>query len=161
MAFLAPLVPLLASIGGGSAVAGGVMLGTTLASGAMSAISARNAGIAQDQQYKYQAYTEGLAAKQREIDRRRDLIKSLSSMNAVAGTGGIELGGSLGGIIMKNIKDNQNDLLVNDANLSATQQALKAAGANARQQGNTQAALSLLDTGKNVFGMIKPKAKLG
>lgn len=155
MAFLAPLAPLLASIGGGSAVAGGVMLGTTLASGAMSAISARNAGIAQDQQYKYQAYTEGLAAKQREIERRRDLLRSLSSMNAQAGVGGVETGGSIGGIIMRNIRENQNDLLTNDANLSATRSALRAAGANAKQAANTQAALSLLDTAKNVYGMMK------
>lgn len=158
---MAFVVPMLAAIGGGSALAGGTLLTAVVGGGLASANAARNVGIAQEQQYKYQSYVEGLAAKQREIERRRDLIRSLSSMNAQAGAGGIELGGSLGGIIMKNIKDNQNDLLVNNANLSATQQSLAAAGANARQAANTNAAMSLLDTGKNVFGMVKPNVKLG
>lgn len=156
---MAFVVPMLAAIGGGSAVTGGVMLGTTLASGAMSAISARNAGVAQSNELKYQAYTEGLAAKQREIDRRRDLMKALSSQNAATGAGGIELGGSFGGIIRRNIKDNQSDLLVDAAGVSARQQAMLLAAKNAKAQGNMQAVTSLLDTAGKVYNQLGPMKK--
>lgn len=154
MAFMAPLIPMLASIGGGSAVTGGIMLGTTVASGAMAAVSARNAGIAQSNDMKYQAYVEGLSAKQQEIDRRRMLLKALSSANAAAGAGGIETSGSFGGIVRQSIKDNTNDLLVGAANATAKQQTLKLGARNARATGNNNAAMSLLDTTGKIAGML-------
>jgi hypothetical protein len=126
----------------------------TLATGLLAASATRNAGIAQQQQYNYQAYTEGLAAKQREIDRRRDLMRALAAQNAAAGVGGIETGGSFGAIVRRNINENQNDLLVSQANLSARQMGLRTAGLNARSSANAGATVSLLDTAGKVYNEI-------
>jgi hypothetical protein len=145
---------MLAWVGGGSAALGGTILGATAASGLMSATAARNAGIAQSNDMKYQAYVEGLSAKQQEIDRRRSLLRALASANAAAGAGGIETSGSFGGIVRQSIKDNTNDLLIGAANASAKQQTLSIGARNARAAGNTNAALSLLDTTGKIAGML-------
>jgi hypothetical protein len=120
----------------------------------MSATAARNAGLAQSNDMKYQAYVEGLSAKQQEIDRRRSLLRALASANAAAGAGGIETSGSFGGIVRQSIKDNTNDLLIGAANASAKQQTLSIGARNARAAGNNNAAMSLLDTTGKIAGML-------
>lgn len=121
--------------------------------GTVKAIESRNAGIAQANQYKSQIRTEQDAAKQREIDRRRDLMRALSSQNARAGTLGIETGGSIGGIMATDVKEAQMDLATNSANVSARKRDLLAAASNARRAGNIGAVTSLLETGASVMKM--------
>lgn len=136
MAFVAA-VPAWVSIAG--AVAGA-------AAGVYSAYSTQRAGQAQAAELKNQARTEADAAAQQQIERRRDLLRSLASQNAAAGAAGIETGGAFGGIVRRQIAENSNDLLVQDANSQARQRSLASRASNARQSGNAAAATSLLDT---------------
>jgi len=152
MAFLAATPAILGGMSVGTAVA----VGTTVAAGAYSAVQARNAGIAQSNELKAQSRVEGLAAKQNEIERRRDLIRALSSQNAAAGAAGVTTDGSIGTIMKRDIRDNQNDLLVGDANASAQARLRRSQASNSRQQGNIRAVTSLLDTGKSTYGMLSP-----
>lgn len=141
MAFIAA-VPAWVSVV--SAVAGVV-------AGGISAYNTAKAGKIQAADLKVQARTEESAARQREIDRRRSLLRALASQNAAAGAAGIETGGSFGAIVQRNIADNANDLLVDNANTQARQQALAARASNAVKSANTAAAASLLDTASNTY----------
>jgi hypothetical protein len=142
---MAFVVPFLAAAGGGSAVAGGLAI-AGLAAGVYSAAQTRKAGQEQKDQLRAQAKTEGVAAQQREIERRRNLIRALSSQNAAAGAAGITTDGSAGAIARADIRDAQNDLLYSTANSTARQRALRSQASNAARVGNTNAAVSLLDT---------------
>jgi hypothetical protein len=150
MAFAAPLLPLLATVGGGSAIAGGIAV-AGLAAGVASAAMQYKAGQAQSAQYKEQAKSEEVAAGQREIERRRSLIRALSAQNASAGAAGVETSGSIGGIIRRDIKDNQNDLLYDSANTKTRQRAFRSRASNSVTQGTIGAATSLIDTGKTYY----------
>lgn len=114
--------------------------------GVVQAVETRNAGIAQANQYKAQIRSEGDAAKQREIDRRRDLMRALSSQNARAGALGIETGGSIGGIMATDVKEAQMDLATNSANFSLRKRDLLAAAASAKRAANWKAVSGLLGT---------------
>lgn len=121
--------------------------------GTVQAIETRNAGIAQANQYKAQIRSEGDAAKQREIDRRRDLMRALSSQNARAGALGIETGGSLGGIMGTDIKEAQMDLATNSANFSLRKRDLNAAASSAKRAANWKAVSGLLQMGASAMSM--------
>lgn len=133
-----------------------ILAATTVAAGAVAAKDYHDAGVAQDQQTKFQARTEADAAKGRELIRRNDLLRALSSQNAAAGAAGVETSGSIGGIMRTNIKQNRQDLLTDAAGVGARRAALLAGGANARSSGNLQAAGSLLSTassaGNSLYG---------
>lgn len=142
MAFVAAY-PVLTAILASTAVA-------TVASGYMAAQQQRNAGIQADNQAQAQARAEGDAAKGREITRRQDLMRALSSQNAAAGAAGISTDGSFGGVVRTNIKQNQQDLLTDAAGVSARRQALLDQGSNARRAGAAQARGTLFDTAISV-----------
>jgi len=127
------------------------------AAAAGSAIQQRNAGIARSNEMKAQARVEGDAAKGREIERRRNLIRALASQNAAAGSAGVELGGSIGGIALADIRQNQQDLLTDAAGASASERALRVGASNARRQGNLGATVSLLDSASKMFGSFGGK----
>lgn len=150
MTFLAATPAILGGMSVGTAAA----VATTVAAGTYSAVQARNAGIAQSNELKAQSRVEGLAAKQNEIERRRDLIRALSSQNAAAGAAGVTTDGSIGAIMKRDIRDNQNDLLVSSANSSAQSSLRRSQASNSRQQGNIRAVTSLLDTGAKTYGML-------
>lgn len=130
------------------------LLVTTIAAGVGGAIMQRNAGIAQSHQMKAQAAREGDAARQREIERRRNLLRALSSQSARAGAGGVALDGSLAGIARADIRDATNDLLIDRSNTRSRQNELITGAKNARSQGNIGAAVSLFDTGAKVAGQF-------
>jgi dihydrodipicolinate synthase/N-acetylneuraminate lyase len=130
------------------------LLVTTIAAGAGGAIMQRNAAIAQSHQMKAQAAREGDAARQREIERRRALLRALSSQSARAGAGGVALDGSLAGIARADIRDATNDLLIDRSNTRSRQNELIRGAKNARSQGNIGAAVSLFDTGAKVAGQL-------
>lgn len=106
-------------------------------------------------EHKQQARLEQDAATQREIERRRELLRALASQNAAAGAAGVETGGSIGGIIRTDIKNNENDLLVSRMNSAAQYRARMRAASNAKKQGTIGAVTSLLDGGMQVYGVSK------
>lgn len=127
-----------------------ILLGASAVGGVGAAIQQRNTGIIQSNELKATARVEADAAKGREIERRRSLIRALASQNAAAGAAGVETSGSIGGIILSDIRQNEQDLLTDAAGASARQRALTVGAQNARTQGNLGAAVSLLDTAAKV-----------
>ena len=161
---MAVAVPFLAALGGGSAVAGGVIAASAvagIASGVMSAQAQRNAGIAERQMNTAQRRQEADAARQREVLRRQDLLKALANQNATAGALGIKVAGSTAAIANRDIRDARNDLMVDRVNTKRSAGILRAAGRNAATAGNTAANVSLIDTASRAavtFGGGFPKA---
>lgn len=147
---MGPLVPVLAAVGGGSAVAGGVTLATA-AFGIYSAYEQQQAGKAVAVEKKREAVREADSARQDEIERRRNLMTVLAQRTAAAGAAGVETSGSIGALTRRDIKDNRNDIAVNNVNSAAKQRALRSAGRNAVRVGNANAAGSLLDTGRDLY----------
>lgn len=148
---MAYVVPFLSAIGGGSAAAGGVVLATA-AVGVYSAIEAKKAGDEASSEAKGAAIREGDAARGREIDRRRNLVRALASQNASAGAGGAT-GQSYEAIARSDIRDAQNDLLTDNVNSDARQRALRQRAGNFQRQGYAHAATSLLDTGSTSYNL--------
>jgi hypothetical protein len=120
----------------------------TVASGVLAASSARNAGIAQNQEYKAAARQEKDAARQQEIDKRRKLLLALSSQNAQAGAQGVSTARGTGkaALMQKDIDDNREDLLTDTVNTKRKQNLMIAKGRNAQRTGEVNAISSLLDT---------------
>jgi hypothetical protein len=147
MAFIAPV---LAAVGGGSAIAGAITIGTA-AVGAMSAAQQYKAGKQQQIEAKIAAQREGDAARQDEIERRRELVRSISTRNAFAGAQGADTGGSIAGMTRRDIRDNRNDLLIGRVNSAARMRALRSQGANAARIGGYNAASSLLDSATGLY----------
>lgn len=148
MAFVAPF---LAALGGGSSAAGAVVAASTVASvasGVMASAQARSAGQAQKDQYTAEARQEADAARQREIERRRALLTSLSSQNAAAAASGVSLPTA---VANRDIKYFSSDLLYDRANTSRRTSILSTAGNNAVRAGNAAAAMSLLDTAQKAY----------
>lgn len=123
----------------------------SLIAGVYSSHEQRKAGVAQANQYKVEAKTEQVAAGQREIERRRNLIRALASQNAAAGAAGIETSGSAAAIYNSDINDAQNDLLYDTFNSKARQRALMARASNSVKAGNAAANASLLDTASSFY----------
>lgn len=119
--------------------------------GVYSARQQYKVGLIQQAELKAQAKTEAVAAGQQQIERRRNLIRALSSQNAAAGAGGIETSGSVEAIARRDIRDAQNDLLVGDMNSQARQRALRSQASNAARIGRANAATSLLDTADKAY----------
>lgn len=140
MAFIPAAVAVLPYVLGGAAVASGVM----------SYRESDYQGKVQAAELKAQAKTEAVAAGQQQIERRRALIRALSSQNAAAGAAAIETSGSVEAIARRDIKDAQNDLLYSTMNSDARQRALRSQASNAARIGRVNANLSLVDTAANV-----------
>lgn len=139
-----------------------ILAGTAVVGGALAVKGQHDAGVATDQQNKFQARTEADAAKGREIARRQDLMRALSTQNAAAGAGGVETSGSIGGTARTDIKQNRQDLMYDAAGVGSRRSALLAAGSNARLSGNLAAAGSLFDTGYKVASAFSvPKTSGG
>jgi hypothetical protein len=102
--------------------------------GVAAAAQQRRAGKMQEFQYKEQAKQEGDAARQREIDRKRNLLRALASQNAGAGASGADMAGSLQNIARVDIEDAADDLSIDRVN-----------------SGNIAAAGSLLDTANSTY----------
>lgn len=151
---MAFVVPALAAVGGGSAVTGAMTL-AAFGLGTWQAIEQKKASNQQKNQIKIQAKTEAAAGAQREVERRRNLVRALASQNAAAGAGGIQTDGSVEAIARRDIRDSNNDLLASNANTDARQRALRARASNASRSGNLSAATSLLDGANNAYRTYK------
>ncbi len=147
---MGPFIPVLAAVGGGSAVAGGITLATA-AAGAYSAVQTHEAGQEARAEAKQAAVREADAARGEEIERRRALMRVLSSRAAKAGADGVTTDGSIGAITRRDIRDNRNDLLTSTVNTQARQRALRSQGNSAARAATARAANSLLDSAKSVY----------
>lgn len=128
-----------------------VALAAAVTAGVGSAVMQRNAGIQQSNEMKRAARAEGDAARGREIERKRALLRALSAQNARAGAMGATMEGSLAAIARNDIRDATNDLLVDRSNTRERIADLQAGARFARNQGNLGAAVSLLDTGAKTY----------
>lgn len=133
MAFIAPAIPY-------------IIGGLTVATGAYAAREQYRSGQIKEAELKTQAKTEAVAAGQQQIERRRALIRALSSQNAAAGAAAIETSGSVEAIARRDIKDAQNDLLYSTMSSDARQRTLRSQASNSARSGRTRAAVSLADT---------------
>lgn len=150
MAFFAPIAAGLATIGGGSAAAGALLVGTAV-TGALSAKAQYDAGKISAAQYKLQAKQEGDAARAREIERKRALLTSLASQHARSGAQGVAMQGSNVAMANRDIKDNRQDLLYDTANTRTAQRILRSRASNASYQGGVGAITSIADTAMNIY----------
>jgi len=114
------------------------------AGAAYSAYSSHEAGVATANADKEKARVAAMDATQKTIDQRQNMLRALASQNAYAGVGGIGTGGGFGANVGRQITQNQNDLMVTDANGSAQVSLLDQAAGNAEAEGNAQAASGLI-----------------
>lgn len=125
-----------------------------LGSGALAAGMQYRSGKLQEIQYKQDAKQEGDAAKQREIDRKKNLLRALASQRASAAAAGAEFSGSLANIAKVDIEEAATDLEVESVNSSRRQRALRLSGREAANAGSYAAAGSLLDSGTNAYDKL-------
>jgi hypothetical protein len=145
------------AIGGGSVAAGATILATAALStyaGVTAAREQRRAGRFAEAQSEIDAKAEGDAARQREIERKRGLMRALSSQVASAGAAGVGVEGSLARIAQLDIARSREDIDIDTANTRARQSALRQQGRVARAAGRTSARLTLLDTAGSLFTQV-------
>jgi hypothetical protein len=110
-----------------------------------SAYGAHQQGAAQSTMDKQKARVEALSATQKQIDMRQKLLASLASQNAgTLGSVGTGRGSGFGANAMRQITQNQNDLMANSANASAQVSLLDQGAANAAASGNIGAGTDVL-----------------
>lgn len=120
----------------------------SVAATAFSMYSSIQAGKAQEAQYKAQAKREELSAREKELDRRRNLVRAMASQNAARAAQGISASqGSAGAMFRADTRDFERAQTVGRYNRDfAVQQNLNKAS-NAKRSGYMDAAGSLLDFG--------------
>lgn len=156
---MAFFVPALASVGtalgasaGSAAIVGGLAI-ATVGTGLMSAKMQYDAGKISEAEYKLQAKQEGDAARAREIERKRGLLRALSTQNARAGAQGVAIQGSNAAIANRDIKDFSNDMMYDRVNTKTAQRILRSRGSNSARMGRVGAITSLVDTASSVYQM--------
>jgi hypothetical protein len=147
---MAFFVPILAAVGGGSALAGGLAVASA-AVGVMGAVQQQQAGKIERAEYNLQAKQVGDAARAREIERKRDLLTALATQAATAGAQGVAMQGSNVGIAKADIARARNDLLVDTANTRTQQRVLRTRGINAQRAGTARAVTSLVKTASDLY----------
>jgi hypothetical protein len=126
-------------------------IGTTVASGLLQAHTARRQGQQEQVALEMQARQEEGAAREREVERRRRLVRALSSQIAVRGRQGIDMGsGSAAAIARSDASLADLDRMTGRVNVQRQTAQLRQQGRMARRMGRTRAATSLLDTGRDV-----------
>lgn len=127
-----------------------IMVGLTVASTAYSVKASSDAGKVANAEAKIAANREGDAARQREIERRRALLRSLSSQSAAAGAAGIDPNATLANADIQHAAD---DWYTDQANTASTQAMLRLQGKNAKRAGRVQGVMTLLDGAQSVYGL--------
>lgn len=113
--------------------------------------STQNAAKAQAIQYKEQAKDEQVGARDREIERKRRLISSLSAQAAEAGAAGVDPTiGTRRAIAMDDVREAGFDSQVDSARTNRRSLLLKSAAKDARRQGNLQSAGLVINAGAQV-----------
>lgn len=124
-----------------------MMIAATAASGAMTAVSARNAGKAQQIELNQAAIQEQDAARESELDRRSRLVRALSSQVTTRAAQGIEMSGSARAIALSDASEADLGLMTDRVNVGRRTTSLRRQGRQAAAQGRIGAASSILDTG--------------
>lgn len=127
-----------------------LLVGLTVASTAYSVKQSIDAGKIANAEAKIAANREGDAARQREIERRRALLRSLGSQAAGAGARGIDPNATLANADIQYATD---DLFTDRSNTAQTQAMLRLQGQNAKRAGKVGAVTSLLDGATGVYGL--------
>jgi hypothetical protein len=143
------LIPMLATLGGGSALAGAAIAATAIA-GVASAVGTYQAGSAAASAEKQAAKQEALKAQTAEIERKRNLLRALGNQNAVAGAQGVAFSGGKEAIARKDILEAREDSMIAKANLDTSVAASRSRASNFKKQGALGAGVSLLDTAGKV-----------
>lgn len=145
MAFVVPLIPYIA-------------MATTAAAGVAAYRQQRIAGKFEQKQSEIDAAAEGDAARQREIDRKRGLLRAISSQQAAAAAAGISSSeGAQAKIAQLDTALSSNDLGVDIANTRQRQSSLLSQGRAARFAGDMGATVSLLDTAGRTYKALPGK----
>lgn len=153
MAFVGPMVT---ALGAGSMAVGVAVLAATVYSGAESAKASRRAGQASAAEANIAVAAEGDAARQRELERKRNLLRAISSQTASAAAAGVRANeGSPNALINLDIAEANSDQDVDYGNTKAQQRALTFRGQNAIAAGNAQARTSMLDTAASTIKIFK------
>lgn len=132
-----------------------ILIATTVASGVYSAQQQKAAGKAANAEAQIAANREGDAARGREIERRRALLRAIASQNAAAGAGGVSVNEATLGADLMYATD---DLMTDRSNTLQTQSLLQLQGSNAKRAGKVGAFTTLLDTAGSTAALsYKPK----
>lgn len=145
-------VPVLTTIGSGSAAAGGAIVATAVA-GAASAYQTYQAGSAEASALKQASRAEQDSARGREIERKRNLLAALANQRATAGAQGVAFEGGKEAIARKDILYAREDAMTDRANTDLKRRSLRDAASNAKKAGAMKAGISLLDTASKVANM--------
>lgn len=107
----------------------------------------RFAGKVEEAQSVIDAAAEGDAARNREINRKKNLLRAISSQQAKAGAAGVAFTeGSPARIAELDIEKATEDLLIDTANTRQAQRSRLSQGRAARFVGKQQSDIVLLDT---------------
>jgi hypothetical protein len=129
-----------------------IALAASAAAGVMAAKEQRRAGIFAEKQAEIDVKAEGDAAREREIDRKRGLLRAIASQQAMAAAAGISTSeGAVARIVQLDNAQSARDLYVDTANTRARQSALRTQGRVARMQGANAATMTLLDTAAKAY----------
>ena len=128
----------------------------TAASAGVSAYGQREAGIAQARQDRAQANVEALKEKQNQINMRQRMLAALASQNdATKGAVSTGAGSGFAANAMRQIKQNQNDLMVSRANASGQISLLDTKAANDSAAGSLAAVGDVLGGAAKVSGVLQ------
>lgn len=122
-----------------------------LGSGVLAAGQQYRAGKQMEIQYKQEAAQEGDQARQREIERKRNLLRALASQRASAAASGANMEGSLANLARVDIEQAATDLEYDQTNTSRRGRVLRGAGREAVRSGTIAAGASLLDSAQNSY----------
>ena len=143
--------PMALSSLGGAAGGGGLL--STLSTG-LSVFSTIAGGISKKKEYEAQAKTEKFNATTREIERKKNLIRSLSLSNVRMGAGGIGTGGSAQNLALEDIRAAELDQATADV---GTRVKIDTAVSN----GRSAQTFSLLSAGADVGESLLRKKRRG
>ncbi len=146
---MAFVIPALAAVGGGSAAAGAVVLASAAVgvyTGVQSSRLAKIAGRDAEAQSEIDAAAEEDSAKGREIRRKKNLARAISSQLNQAGGNVAFDEGTPAQIAQLDIDEAEFDRLTDTANSRQRARGRRSQGRAARFAGDTQANITLLDT---------------
>jgi hypothetical protein len=132
---------------------------TAAAGGAVSAYATREQGIATARENRQKAVQAGIDAKQKQINMRQNMLRTLAAQNA--GTLGAVATGRASGFganAMRQINQNQNDLLVTSSDASTQVSLLDQAASNATSAGNIGALGGLASAAASGISMYQKTA---
>jgi hypothetical protein len=113
-----------------------ITAGASVVSAGVAAYGQREAGIQTQRMDRQKANAAALQARQQQINMRQKMLTALASQNAgTLGAVGTGQGSGFGANAMRQIAQNQNDLLVSNANESSQVSLLDQQGANAAAAG--------------------------